>query len=597
MNEFQINEKVLYYDSQKFNRAAITKINKATCTVVGEDCQTYKCFYSDVRKIDLNKTSWDSKDSGKPVIGSHQRLGKLEVDKTQIQIIWEDDGEIEEVTSAYLVAGANGEVFYLPQSIPDEDYLEYGDVFYSPSHGYGVLIKLGIDSGFLENPRDGSEIRDDLKALIKIGSLSEYVSFRERKNTPAEMIDYILDEYDRIVESHKGYQDQPASSVQSEVYYCTDKPQQEVYYCTDKHTDFVIEAGTAQITFKDVLASNNEDREIIYLYLTELRLDGGTQQREKTDLNHVRNLEDALEENAELDPIEVIQDEEENYWVVDGFHRVLAYKRQERDCIPCYLSKGTQRDAILKSVSANSDQKTLPRTRADKQKAVKTLLEDKEWSQWSDRELAKIAKVSHTMVAAVRKSMATLPLSEERKFVNKHGTVSSRKVSNEFKDGDYGTKGGAKSWNPEDFGETPRQFDETGQGSIFFDDSIEPPDPDDYPNDEEYEKAHEKFEEKQPPKPTRDDETIAREVTIGLVSNVEILSKDQLLLVKKRVSETLLFKGKRELLTENKRAFINQINGYELAELRGVLEILRCEIKVREQIGEEENANEKALVS
>ncbi len=49
-------------------------------------------------------------------------------------------------------------------------------------------------------------------------------------------------------------------------------------------------------------------------------------------------------------------------------------------------------------------------------------------------------------------------------------------------------------WNPADFGEVPRKVDDGGQISIFWDDSGEPPDPDDYLNREDYEQAWAEWE-------------------------------------------------------------------------------------------------------
>ncbi|MBN3885635.1 MAG: hypothetical protein HWQ44_22585 [Nostoc sp. JL34] len=43
-------------------------------------------------------------------------------------------------------------------------------------------------------------------------------------------------------------------------------------------------------------------------------------------------------------------------------------------------------------------------------------------------------------------------------------------------------------WNPADFGEIPHKVDEDGQLTIFYE-SLEPPDPDDYENLEDYEQA------------------------------------------------------------------------------------------------------------
>ncbi len=44
----------------------------------------------------------------------------------------------------------------------------------------------------------------------------------------------------------------------------------------------------------------------------------------------------------------------------------------------------------------------LRRSNTDKRKAVMTLLQDSEWSQWSDRVIAKQCQVSPTFVAKVR---------------------------------------------------------------------------------------------------------------------------------------------------------------------------------------------------
>ncbi|MEH1971103.1 DUF4102 domain-containing protein [Nostoc sp.] len=44
-------------------------------------------------------------------------------------------------------------------------------------------------------------------------------------------------------------------------------------------------------------------------------------------------------------------------------------------------------------------------------------------------------------------------------------------------------------WNPSDFGEVPRKLGDDGQLTIFYDDSHEPPDPDDYKNRNDYHRA------------------------------------------------------------------------------------------------------------
>ncbi|MDZ7992037.1 MAG: DUF4102 domain-containing protein [Nostoc sp. EfeVER01] len=49
-------------------------------------------------------------------------------------------------------------------------------------------------------------------------------------------------------------------------------------------------------------------------------------------------------------------------------------------------------------------------------------------------------------------------------------------------------------WNPADFGEVERIVEDGGQVSIFYDESLEPPDPDDYLNLDDYHQAWEQWE-------------------------------------------------------------------------------------------------------
>lgn len=47
----------------------------------------------------------------------------------------------------------------------------------------------------------------------------------------------------------------------------------------------------------------------------------------------------------------------------------------------------------------------IERTSQDKERAVRVLLENPEWSQWSNSEVARHAGVSHTFVANIRNKM------------------------------------------------------------------------------------------------------------------------------------------------------------------------------------------------
>jgi ParB-like chromosome segregation protein Spo0J len=102
-------------------------------------------------------------------------------------------------------------------------------------------------------------------------------------------------------------------------------------------------------------------------------------------------------------PITVITDDRDR-WVADGFHRVEAALTAGLDTIPAHQYPGARRDALLFAVGANKAH-GLRRTNADKRRAVETLLNDSEWSQWSDRLIADRAGVSDKTVAAVRREV------------------------------------------------------------------------------------------------------------------------------------------------------------------------------------------------
>jgi len=134
-----------------------------------------------------------------------------------------------------------------------------------------------------------------------------------------------------------------------------------------------------------------------------IRIDGGTQSREKLDQAVVDEYAELMKEGTEFPPISVVHDGNE-YYLSDGFHRLLAAQKSGKASINCDVLTGTLRDAILYSLSANSSH-GLRRTVEDRRKAVMTMLEDFEWSEWSDREIARQCHVSHPFVAKLRAAM------------------------------------------------------------------------------------------------------------------------------------------------------------------------------------------------
>lgn len=137
--------------------------------------------------------------------------------------------------------------------------------------------------------------------------------------------------------------------------------------------------------------------------LSEIRIDGGTQSRTKINKEVVDEYSEYLTEGKKLPAVKVYSDGVNN-WLADGFHRFFAHRAAKFTEIECDVENGTLRDAILYSVGANNDH-GLRRSNDDKRKAVQTLLDDLEWSDWSDSEIARRCHVSVMTVSRLKKKL------------------------------------------------------------------------------------------------------------------------------------------------------------------------------------------------
>jgi hypothetical protein len=146
--------------------------------------------------------------------------------------------------------------------------------------------------------------------------------------------------------------------------------------------------------------------------LVNIRIDCGTQPRLKIDERVVGEYCEAIKNGAVFPAVKVFSDGT-SYYLADGFHRYFAHKAAGAPGIACDVVNGTVRDAILYSLGANGEH-GLQRSNADKRNAVIIMLRDLEWSDWSDREIAKHCHVSPMLVGNIRKELGLTK--EETKF-------------------------------------------------------------------------------------------------------------------------------------------------------------------------------------
>lgn len=136
------------------------------------------------------------------------------------------------------------------------------------------------------------------------------------------------------------------------------------------------------------------------LKFSQIRIDGGTQMRVSINQDKVAEYAEKMRDGGTFPPIKATFDGTV-YWLYDGFHRYFAAQAAKFVTIEVDYKPGTMEDAQDLALSANDDH-GLPRSPEDKRKSVETALSMERHADKSDREIAKLCKVSHTLVASVR---------------------------------------------------------------------------------------------------------------------------------------------------------------------------------------------------
>lgn len=132
--------------------------------------------------------------------------------------------------------------------------------------------------------------------------------------------------------------------------------------------------------------------------LTLIDIYGGTQTRVATSDDAIESYAAEMERGAEFPPIIVFYDGSK-HWLADGFHRLLAVKRNGGTSIDAEVQPGSRTDALRFALGANATN-GLYRTNADKRNVADIAL--REWPDLSNSFLADVCKVSVELVRNVR---------------------------------------------------------------------------------------------------------------------------------------------------------------------------------------------------
>ena len=157
------------------------------------------------------------------------------------------------------------------------------------------------------------------------------------------------------------------------------------------------------------------------LPLKQIRLDGGTQVRASIKEEAVMRYATDMEGGAVFPALRVFFDGTD-YWLADGFHRYHAALRIGVADFLCEVDTGTARDALYYGSTANNLHGQ-PMDNADKRKVTMIFIEDFEWGQWSNSEIARQLHVSPPFVAKMRGESAPAV----RKYITPKGNVAEKR--------------------------------------------------------------------------------------------------------------------------------------------------------------------------
>jgi hypothetical protein len=159
-----------------------------------------------------------------------------------------------------------------------------------------------------------------------------------------------------------------------------------------------------------------------------IRLDGGTQPRAKINQKICDEYGERMKAGEKFPPVDVFFDGE-NYWLVDGFHRVQAYVMAvPGEAIECNVFKGSLQDAQWHSYSVNKAH-GLRRTERDKARVVREALAHPEAANKSNVEIAEHCGVNESTVRRHRKKIGASSSLPKMRQVTRGTTTYSQNTT------------------------------------------------------------------------------------------------------------------------------------------------------------------------
>jgi len=138
----------------------------------------------------------------------------------------------------------------------------------------------------------------------------------------------------------------------------------------------------------------------------------------KTSQQHTDTLTRKLEDGRNLAPVLVARIDGQLF-VIDGHHRLDAYRRAKRECIPARIRDSTKQEAVRASLAVNCDFVKLPMHKEQCSEAawqyiaMLTKRGQREWPKGiSRRDIGRIFGVSHDTAATMAKTISKVNLAD-----------------------------------------------------------------------------------------------------------------------------------------------------------------------------------------
>ncbi len=140
------------------------------------------------------------------------------------------------------------------------------------------------------------------------------------------------------------------------------------------------------------------------MQLSDIRIDGGTQSRERLCEDTVADYSEAMKAGDQFPPIVVFCDGSDN-WLADGFHRFHAARKAGLSELQADMRTGTRQDALWHAIGANKANGQRP-SRGDVRNAV--LLALRTWPEKSLRDIAAQIGCSFNHVGNLRREVCAI---------------------------------------------------------------------------------------------------------------------------------------------------------------------------------------------